>query len=218
MASTRQARVLIADDHVLVAEAFCKLLCREFEIIAMVHDGRSMIEAAARLLPDVILADVSMPVLNGLQAAERIKRQLPNIKIICVTVATEPEVIEESLRLGLDGYVIKTCDPIELVTAIRLVVEGKRYFSGVEPPAEPFGHASPLPTSVSHSELTDRQIDILQLLAEGRSMKEAAGVLNLTVRTIAFHKYRAMRRLNLHNDSQLVRYAVQHHIVATDNR
>lgn len=217
MASGR-ARVLIADDHVLVAEALCKLLSHDFEIVALVHDGRKLIEAATQLLPDVILADVSMPVLNGLYAAERIKRQLPDIKIICVTVASEPEMIDEALKIGLDGYVIKTSDPAELLTAIRLALDGRRYISGTHLPTEPSSSANTASANLLHSALTDRQIDIVQLLAEGRSMKEAASVLNLTTRTVAFHKYRAMRRLNLQNDSQVVQYAVQHHIIATDNR
>jgi DNA-binding NarL/FixJ family response regulator len=213
MVPTSRARVLIADDHVLVAEALCKLLSHDFEIVAMVHDGRKLIEAASKFLPDVVLVDVSMPVLNGFHAAERIKRQLPNIKVICVTVASDPEMISESLSLGLDGYVVKTCAPSELVTAIRFALEGKRYVSGADTAREqPVGAVS-APRNNSHSELTDRQLDILQLLAEGRSMKEAAAVLNLTTRTVAFHKYRAMRRLNLRNDSQVVQYAVQHHIV-----
>ena len=217
MASTSRARVLVADDHVLVAEALCKLLSRDFEIVAMVHDGRKLIEAATKLLPDVILADINMPVLNGLRAAERIKRQLPNIKILCVTVASEPELIEEALKLGLDGYVIKTCAPTELLAAIRYALEGKRYVSGVDSPAELSGKGGTTSANMSYTDLTDRQLDIVQLLAEGRSMKEAASVLNLTTRTVAFHKYRAMRRLNLQNDSQVVQYAVQHHIIATDN-
>jgi len=218
MALSSRVRVLVADDHVLVAEALCKLLSHDFEIVAMVHDCRKLIDAATKLLPDVILVDVSMPVLNGLHAAERIKRQLPNIKILCVTVSSEPEVIDEALRLGLDGYVIKTCAPTELLTAIRFALEGKCYVSGARPPAELSGKVSTSSSSMSHGDLTDRQLDIVQLLAEGRSMKEAASVLNLTTRTVAFHKYRAMRRLNLRNDSQVVQYAVQHHIIATDNR
>ncbi len=217
MASTSRARVLIADDHVLVAEALCQLLSHDFEIVAIVHDGRRLIEAATKLLPDVILVDVSMPVLNGLEAAKRIKRQLPNLKILCVTIASDPELIDESLRLGLDGYVIKTCAPTELLTAIRFALEGKRYVSGANPAAELSHNASTTSANGSHGDLTDRQLDIVQLLAEGRSMKEAASVLNLTTRTVAFHKYRAMRRLNLRNDSQVVQYAVQHHIIATDN-
>src|SRR5215469_3219725 len=157
MAFPCRARLLVADDHVLVAEALCKLLSHEFEIVAMVHDGRKLIEAASNLLPDVILVDVSMPVLNGLHAAERIKRQLPNIKILCVTVASEPEVIDEALRLGLDGYVIKTCAPTELLTAIRFALEGKRYISGVHPAAEPSSKVSATSASMSRSDLTDRQ-------------------------------------------------------------
>jgi DNA-binding NarL/FixJ family response regulator len=218
MASTSRARVLVADDHVLVAEALCRLLSHDFDIVATVHDGRKLIEAATKLLPDIILVDISMPLLNGLHAAERIKRQLPKIKILCVTVASEPEVIEEVLGLGLDGYVLKTSAPTELLTAIRCALEGRRYVSGVQPPAEMSRRVSNISENMLHSDLTDRQLDIVQLLAEGRSMKEAASVLNLTTRTVAFHKYRAMRRLNLRNDSQVVQYAVQHHIIGTDNR
>jgi DNA-binding NarL/FixJ family response regulator len=218
MASTSRARVLVADDHVIVAEALCKLLSHDFDVVAMVHDGRKLIEAATKLLPDVILADISMPVLNGLHAAERIKRQLPDIKILCVSVACEPEMIEEALKLGVDGYIVKTCAPTELLTAIRFALEGKRYVSGANSSAELPCRVSTTSANRSHSDLTDRQLDILQLLAEGRSMKEAASVLNLTTRTVAFHKYRAMRRLNLRNDSQVVQYAVQHHIIATGNR
>lgn len=215
MASIGRARVLIADDHILVAGAICKLLSHDFKIVAMVHDGRKLIEAATKLLPDVILADISMPMLNGLHAAKRIKRQLPNVKILCVTVTNEPELIEEALKMGLDGYVFKTCAPSELLTAIRLALEGKRYVSGAQPLAEQLCKSSSTSANRSHINLTDRQIDIVQLVAEGRSMKEAASVLNLTTRTVAFHKYRAMRRLNLRNDSQVVQYAVQHHIIAS---
>jgi DNA-binding NarL/FixJ family response regulator len=215
MTSTSRARILIADDHVLVAGAICKLLSHDFKIVAMVHDGRRLIEAATELLPDVILADISMPVLNGLHAAKRIKRQLPNVKILCVTVTNEPDLIEEALKIGLDGYVFKTCAPAELLTAIRLALEGKRYVSGAQPLAELPCKRSSSSANMSHCELTDRQVDIVQLVAEGRSMKEAASVLNLTTRTVAFHKYRAMRRLNLRNDSQVVQYAVQHHIIAS---
>jgi DNA-binding NarL/FixJ family response regulator len=214
MASAARVRVLIADDHVLVAEALCRLLSHDFEIVAMVHDGRKLIEAATNLVPDVILVDLSMPLLNGLEAAKRIKRQSPNIKILCVTVTGEPEMIAEALKLGLDGYVIKTCAPSELLTAIRFALEGKRYVSGANPPAEVSSNAGTVSANVSPSDLTDRQLDIVQLVAEGLSMKEAAHVLNLTVRTIGFHKYRVMRKLNLLNDSQVVQYALQHHIIA----
>src|SRR5579884_1229398 len=219
MRATSRPRVLIADDHVLVAEALRTLLSPEFNVVAMVHDGRNLIEAVQTAIPDIVLVDISMPVLNGLHAGERIKRDFPQVKIVYVTVASDPEMMTASLARGGDGYVLKTAAPSELVTAIRSALRGERYvskaFSLTESHDGPSNGASvdtlpattPIPT-----ELTDRQLDILQLLAEGRSMKEVASVLNLATRTVAFHKYRVMRRLNLHNDSQVVQYAVQHHI------
>lgn len=214
--STAHVRVLIADDHVLVAEALCKLLSQDFEIAGMVHNGRQLLETAIKFPPDVILAEIAMPVLNGLDASERIKHRLPNVKIVCVTAESEPELMDEAFRCGVDGYVLKTCAPAELVTAIRFALEGKRYVPGEHGAAESSCNATTGPDNMSHSHLTDRQLDILQLLAEGRSMKQAAGVLNLTYRTVAFHKYRAMHRLNLRNDAQMVQYALKHHIIATE--
>jgi DNA-binding NarL/FixJ family response regulator len=217
MRATSRPRVLIADDHVLVAEALQTLLSRDFDVVALVHDGRNLIEAVQNAHPDVVLLDINMPVLNGLHAGERVKRSFPKIKIIYVTVANDPEMVSESLARGGDGYVLKTAAPSELVTAIRCALAGQRYISETFlAPKHP--HCSG-PVSVRYAvpaaaDLTDRQLDILQLLAEGRSMKEVASVLNLATRTVAFHKYRMMRRLNLHNDSQVVQYAVQHHIIA----
>lgn len=218
MAFKVRARVLVADDHVIVAEALCNLLSHDFEIVAMVHDGHKLIEAATKLLPDVIVADINMPVLNGLDAAMRIKRRLPKVKILCVTIADQPEMVEEALKLGLDGYVLKTCPPAELLDAIRFALEGKRYVSGVSPQAQLSGTTSSNSANMSCSDLTDRQLDVMQLLAEGHSTKEVASVLNLTIRTVRFHKYRVRRRLNLLNDSEMVQYAMQHHIIATDKR
>lgn len=216
MRATSRPRVLIADDHVLVAEALQTLLSHEFHVVALVHDGRNLIEAVQNSVPDVVLLDISMPVLNGLHAGERVKRAFPKIKIVYVTVANDPEMVSESFARGGDGYVLKTAAPSELVTAIQCALAGQRYISQVFS-ASKFRVCSPLSascTTLPPAELTDRQLDILQLLAEGRSMKEVASVLNLATRTVAFHKYRMMRRLNLHNDSQVVQYAVQHHIIA----
>ncbi len=213
MSTASRPRVLIADDHVLVAEALQKLLSTEFAVVGIVHDGRSLIQSARTLTPDVVLVDISMPVLNGLHAAERIKHKFPHIKVVYVTVTDDPEIMAESLDRGADGYVLKTSAPSELVDAIRCALQGRRYVSEASsmPDSSP-----PLPAvdTVAHNGLTERQLDILQLLAEGRSMKEVASVLNLTTRTVAFHKYRVMQRLNLRNDSQVVQYAVQHHIIA----
>jgi DNA-binding NarL/FixJ family response regulator len=217
MRATSRTRVLIADDHVLVAEALQTLLSRDFDVVALVHDGRNLIDVVQATVPDVVLLDISMPVLNGLHAGERVKRDFPQIKIIYVTVSNDPEMMNESLARGGDGYVLKTAAPSELVTAIRCAMGGQRYVSAAfsasksQPSPETLSSPNGIPTP---AELTDRQLDILQLLAEGRSMKEVASVLNLATRTVAFHKYRMMRRLNLHNDSQVVQYAVQHHIIA----
>ncbi|HTF66526.1 MAG TPA: response regulator transcription factor [Edaphobacter sp.] len=215
MSEPPRPRILIADDHTLIAEAFKRFLATDFDVIATVHDGHNLIQAANTLRPDVILADIAMPFLNGLHAAERIKRVLPEVKLIYVTINEDPSIIAEAFRLGASGYLLKTSVASELVRAIHCVLQGKPYLS------------PSLATSVtdllsqlnefqsSRYKLTDRQIEVLQLLAEGRSMKEAAAVLNLTTRTVAFHKYRIMDSLGLHNDAEVVQYAMREHIVFT---
>jgi DNA-binding NarL/FixJ family response regulator len=213
MSHTSQPRILIADDHALVAEAFKTFLATDFDVVAIVHDGRSLIQAATTLRPDVILADIGMPLLNGLDATERIKRALPQVKLICVTINSDSDLITEAFRRGASGYLLKTAAASELVTAIRQVLQGKTYLS------------SSLVTSVQEffkerdesnslrKKLTDRQLEVMQLLAEGRSMKEAAAVLNLAPRTVAFHKYRIMDNLSLQNDAEIVQCALHAHIV-----
>jgi DNA-binding NarL/FixJ family response regulator len=211
----RRPRVLIADDHTLIAEAFHQLLVQEFDIVAIVHDGRRLMEAAQELRPDVILVDIGMPLLNGLQAAGSIKRLLPNVKLVYVTVNDDAELVAEAFRRGASAFLPKTSAGSELVTAIHTVLDGGTYVSSL------------LPTAVAHSgevavddrvettrpDLTDRQLEVLQLLAEGKSMKEAASVLNLTTRTVAFHKYRLMQNLQLKNDAEVVQYALRRHII-----
>jgi DNA-binding NarL/FixJ family response regulator len=196
----------------LVADALERILATDFEVVAKVHDGRSLIRAAQSCMPDAILVDIGMPLLNGLDAAERIKRVTPNAKIIYVTINRDPEVIAESLRRGADGYVLKTSAASELVSAIRTALRGDCYISAaLELSAEP---KCPAERSMAPSKLTDRQLDVLQLLAEGRSMKEVADVLKLTTRTVAFHKYRLMDGLGLNNDAEIIQYALRNHILA----
>jgi DNA-binding NarL/FixJ family response regulator len=212
MCATSRPRVLIADDHVLVADALERLLTADFDVVAKVYDGRSLIRNAQSLRPDAILVDIGMPLLNGLNAAERIKRITPNAKIIYVTINRDPEVIAESLRRGADGYVLKTSAASELVTAIRCALRGDCYLSAALEVSAPSQCAAE--RTVVPGKLTDRQLDVLQLLAEGRSMKEVADVLNLTTRTVAFHKYRLMDGLGLCNDAEIVQYALRNHILA----
>ncbi|HXU13512.1 MAG TPA: response regulator transcription factor [Terriglobales bacterium] len=212
MSTTSRARILIADDHVMVAAALKQLLASDFEVLATVHDGRSLVLAAQTLSPDVVLVDVSMPLLNGLDAAERIKRSSPVTKIIYVTVNHDPDLAAESLRRGADGYILKSCAASELISAIHQILRGDCHVSAA------LGNVSerqPMSASANSSDkLTDRQIDVLQLLAEGRSMKEVASVLNLTTRTVAFHKYRLMSGLGLRNDAEIVQYAVRKNMLA----
>ncbi len=205
-------RILIADDHSLIAEAFKKLLSNDFDVVATVHDGRSLLTAAERLKPDVILVDIGMPVLNGLDAAERIKRILPDVKIIYVTINRDPTLIAEAFRRGASGYLPKSAAASELVNAIRRALNGECYVS----PLLANGSSSAVRQddfSTIKPQLTDRQMEVLQLLAEGKSMKEAAAILNLTTRTVAFHKYRLMEHLQLRNDAEVVQYAVRHYVI-----
>ena len=207
MHGASRPRIVIADDHTLIADAFHKLLENEFEVVAKVHDGHSLIEAARKLHPEVILVDIGMPLLNGLEAAQRIKRTLPDIKIIFVTINRDPDVVAEAFRGGASGYLPKTAAASELLFAIHKALKGECY---VSPPLKPL---APDSRAIPETQLTERQVEVLQLLAEGRSMREAALVLNLTARTVAFHKYRIMENLNLRNDAEVVQYALRHHVV-----
>jgi len=205
MAQFRHPRILIADDHDLVAEAFTKLLPAEFEISAVVHDGRQLVQAAIEVQPDVVLVDVGMPLMNGLQAAKRIKRELPDVKIIYVTINCDPSVVAEAMREGASAYLLKTAAAEELVLAIRESLAGRQYVS----PQLTMMDTNP---DGETPHLTDRQLEVLQLLAEGKSLKEVAGVLNLTTRTVAFHKACLKRSLKLKNDAEVVRFAVRQHV------
>ena len=207
MHGASRPRIVIADDHTLIAEGFHKLLEKEFEVVAKVHDGHSLIEAARKLHPDVLLVDIGMPLLNGLEAAQRIKRTLPDIKVIFVTINRDADVVAEAFRGGASAYLPKTAAASELVSAIHKALKGECYIS---PQLKPLAGDS---SAIPETQLTERQVEVLQLLAEGRSMREAASVLNLTARTVAFHKYRIMESLHLRNDAEVVQYALRHHVV-----
>lgn len=210
MATASRPRIIIADDHAVIADAFARLLANEFEVIATVHDGRSLISAAQTLQPDVIPVDIGMPLLNGLEAAKQIKGTVPEVKVIYITVNRDEEIVEEALRRGASGYLSKTATPSELVDAIHSAMNGKVYVS-------PICSASKSPqstqSSVTASELTPRQMEVLQLLAEGKSVKEAAAVLNVSTRTARFHKWRIRNHLHLGTHAELVQWAVRHRVI-----
>lgn len=205
-------RVLLADDHALLLGAFEKLLSEECDIVGQVSDGRALVEAAERLKPDLIVLDVSMPLLNGLDAGRQIKQKLRGVKLVFVTMNEDPDIAAEAFRAGASAYLLKRSAPSELLTAIREVMQGRSY---VTPLVTEGLVGSLLQAEVQKSphSLTSRQREVLQLLAEGRSMKEVAAILNLTPRTVAFHKYRMMEQLHLKSTAELIQYAVRNHIV-----
>lgn len=207
----RRPRVLIADDHALLLDAFAKLLGDECDVVGQVTDGRALIAAAAELNPDVIVLDISMPLLNGLEAARQIKQRSSAVKLVFLTMNEESELAAEAFRVGASAYVLKRSAGSELLTAIREVMQGRSYVT----PLMTEGLLDSLlrPASQQESALTPRQREVLQLLAEGRSMKEVASVLNLTPRTVAFHKYQMMQQLRVTSTAELIQYAVRHHIV-----
>ena len=208
-------RVLIADDHNLVAELCKKLLEPEYEVIGIVGDGRALVQAAAQLKPDVILIDVAMPILNGLDAGQQIKEMLPAVKLIYLTMNPDAEVTAEAFRRGAAGYLLKTCAASEMVTCVREVLRGKTYMSSHIPKdTVNFLRKQQKKLVDEQEKLTERQREVLQLLAEGKVMKEVGAILNMTTRTVAFHKYRIMQVLGAKSNADLVKYAVKNHLTA----
>jgi DNA-binding NarL/FixJ family response regulator len=213
MSPIKRPRVVIADDHAFVADACVKLLEPEFEVIGTFYDGQALLAAVPELKPDVIVLDVGMPLMNGLEAGKRIKRLVRTVRIVYLTMNTDLGVAAEAFRGGASGYLLKTSAGSELVTAVREVLKGKQYVSPlVTNDVEGFFLEIRV-SDMGHEALTNRQREVLQLLAEGRSMKEVAYILKLTPRTVAFHKYKIMERLRLRTNAELVQYAMQEHVI-----
>jgi DNA-binding NarL/FixJ family response regulator len=205
-------RVLLADDHTLVLAAFEKLLADECDIVGRVSDGRALVSSAETLKPDLIVVDISMPLLSGLEAGRQIKHRLRNVKLVFLTMNEDPDLAAEAFRSGASGYLLKSSAGSELSTAIREVMQGRTYITPLV--AEGLvGSLLRVEEPRAADKLTARQREVLKLLAEGRSMKEVAGVLNVAPRTVAFHKYRMMAQLRVKSTAELVQYAVKHHIV-----
>ena len=204
-------RILMADDHLMLLEAFRALLEPEFEVVGTVTDGRMLLAEFARLHPDVVLIDVAMPLLNGLDAGRQLKAQRRSVKLIYLTMNPDPDLAGEAFRLGASGYVLKSSAAHELTQAIREALRGRSY---ITPLITRDVVGSLIERRPARHELTSRQREVLQLLAEGRSMKEVAAILDLTPRTVAFHKYRMMEQLRLKTTAELVQFAVRQGIVA----
>jgi DNA-binding NarL/FixJ family response regulator len=203
-------RILIAEDHSLVAEAFKSRLDADYEVVGIVSDGYSLVRIAAELSPDLIVLDVDMPILNGLDAGQQIKELLPRVKLVYATMNEDATLAAEAFRRGASGYFVKTS---ELVIAVREVLRGRSYVSA-EVVKDTLRLRQGKELVGKGNRLTDRQRQVLQLLAGGMRMKEVGLVLKITARTVAFHKYRVMKVLKAKNDANLVQYAIKHHMIA----
>jgi DNA-binding NarL/FixJ family response regulator len=214
MENRHRARVLIADDHRLVAEACKGLLEPEFDVVGTVSDGRELLQAAAELRPDVVILDISMPQLNGLDAGEQIKQKSRGTKLIFLTMMLGPDVAAEAFRRGASGYVLKHCNAEELVIAVRRVLRGESYLSPAitKDTVEYLLRSGAVYKEQKH--ISGRQSEVLQLLAEGKSMKEIAFILNLKPGTVAFHKYQIMDVLGIKTSAGLIEYAIKHHMIS----
>jgi DNA-binding NarL/FixJ family response regulator len=208
-------RILIADDHLLLAELCKRYLEVEFDVVGIVSNGRDLVNTATRVKPDVIVLDISMPILNGLDAGEQIKRALPMVKLIYLTMNPDAQVAVEALSRGALGYLVKTCATSEMLVAVRSVLRGKTYLSsGISIDQIDAIRWAKERSTDGREQLTERQREVLQLLAEGRAMKEVGEILNMSTRTVAFHKYRIMNLLGVRTNAELVRHAVRFRMVA----
>jgi DNA-binding NarL/FixJ family response regulator len=205
---------LLADDHQMLVDALKGVLEPRFEVVGTVCDGRALVEATAKLHPDVVVVDIAMPQLNGLDAARQIKRVMPNVKLIFMTMNEDPDLVGEAFRAGGCAFLLKQAAAFELTDAIDTVLKGDSYLT---PSAAKGQEEISLrdPKARGHSaEPTPRQREVIQLLAEGRSMKEVASILNITKRTVAAHKYAVMALLQLKTNADLVQYAIKHRIIS----
>ena len=207
-------RVLLADDHLLIAEGIQKLLEPEFEFVGIVADGRSLVAAVTKLQPDIAVVDISLPLLNGLDASQHIKKEHPDVKIIVLTMHSEPTFVAQAFRVGVSGYVLKQSVGSELVQAIHEVLKGHTFVSPmvtqslVDPPVDPANSPSPGEGHTVPQSLSTRQREVLQLVAEGKATKEIAWILDVSIKTVEFHKTRIMKELGLRSAAELTKYAI----------
>ena len=208
-------RVMLADDHTILVEAFRKLLEPHFEIVGSVSDGRALLEVAPQLKPDVVIVDIGMPLMNGLEAALRLKELMPAVKLIFLTMNEDPDLAVEAMNRGASGYLLKSSAASELIRAIQMALKAKSYVTPqIARGMQKSFINNPRPR-VQAKALTPRQREVVQLLAEGKSMKEAADVLHVTPRTIAFHKYRIMEELSLKTTADLIQFAIKSRILVS---
>jgi DNA-binding NarL/FixJ family response regulator len=204
----RRATVLLADDHTIVADGLVSLLKDSFDLVGAVKDGQQLVEAARRLRPDVIVTDISMPVLSGLEALRQLKAERMDVKVIFLTMHADAQPATEAVRAGASGFLLKQSAGEELLNAIQEVLQGRLYLTPAVTKDVITGMAQA--TSSPARELTPRQREVLRLIVEGHRMKEIAALLNLSTRTVETHKYEMMEALGVQSTAELVKYALQH--------
>ena len=211
----KKPRVLLADDHKIVIEGLMSLLVGEFEVVGSVEDGRALVEKASTLYPDVIVADISMPQLNGIEAARQIKKIDKNIKIVFLTMHQDATYAADAFEAGASGFVLKHSASSELIRAIHEAIKGRTYvtplIAGDLIRTYQKGGA---PEKNLFKKISPRQREVLQLLAEGKSAKEIASILNISTRTVEFHKYKMMEQLKIKTSAELVHYALKHGMIS----
>ena len=204
----KKTKIILADDHMLLMDAICNLLEPTYEVAGRFTDGESLVTAAADLSPDVVILDIGMPKMNGLSACSRIKKLLPKTKVVFLTMNQDAQTAGEAFRAGASGYVLKTSAASELIAAVREVLRGG-YFATPSLTEGMIGSfVQNFKRMKVRGDLTDRQKEVLQLLVEGYSMKQVANVLNITPRTVAFHKYSMMEHLEIQSSAELISYAM----------
>jgi DNA-binding NarL/FixJ family response regulator len=211
-----RSRLLIADDHAILVEGVRKLLQSEYDIIGSATDGRELVSFASRLQPDIVLLDIGMPLLNGIEAARQIRQECPVAKIVVLTQLSDKDYVRESFRAGVHGYVLKQSASSELATALSEVLKGRYYVTPaiaaqmIQGPLDPEVN----PANLFGTGLTPRQREVLQLVAEGKGAKEIAAIIGISVKTVEFHKSSIMDELGLRTTAELTRYAIQQGIVS----
>ena len=211
----KKPRLLLADDHTLVLEGLKKILEDEFDPVGSAENGRELLQLAEEMKPDVVLLDISMPLLNGIDACKQLVKTAPQTKVIFVTMHADADYVAEAFRAGASGYLLKRSAASELVNAIHEVLKGRCYVT----PLVTREALSPLlgtgqDNRKLSSMLTSRQREVLQLVAEGRSVKEIANILEISAKTVEFHKCALMERLGIHTTAELTRYAIEHGLIA----
>ncbi|HEX7331063.1 MAG TPA: response regulator transcription factor [Pyrinomonadaceae bacterium] len=209
----KRPRIILADDHTLLLDALKKLIEPEFEVVGTFTNGLSLMEAAPQLNPTAVVLDISMPLMNGLTAGQELKQKLPLVKLVYITMSEDPDLASEAFRLGASAFLLKHSAGCELSQALREVVRGGYYITPLMTKDMDGSFVQNFKQRKNKSPLTLRQKEVLQLLAEGHSMKQAAFILNASPRTVAFHKYTMMDHLNIKSSAELIEYAMRSALV-----